>query len=269
MLNNMNRFDENKMAELWMEHVNGRDVFPKLPVQLKKYQRYWERNRRVQDAMDRAKSDIDLLSSFVSLQVPMGLETNPEIPVEQDMTMENAPVDEDDSGIAAIMDVDSEETIDGAQEQEQGQQAGEANQHTGNTTGTVTTRAPSRTLLEQHGLNIERPLIPWITPMQGFATYMQQRMQAPYFPAVLPLPFPLNCKRPADALPIAVAGETITALTGFHADPLRKSRGQRGKGKGTRKAPSCKTCSKSPNPDVRNSAGECPGRYTRRKCPNK
>ncbi|KAG7357716.1 hypothetical protein IV203_002404 [Nitzschia inconspicua] len=42
--------DAHQFTDNAMEH--GRDIFPKLQVQLKKYHRYWERNRRIQDAMD-------------------------------------------------------------------------------------------------------------------------------------------------------------------------------------------------------------------------
>ncbi|KAG7352776.1 hypothetical protein IV203_008824 [Nitzschia inconspicua] len=72
MLNDLQKFDDNRMAHLWIEHVNGRDIFPKLPVQFKKYHPYWERNRRIQDAMD--KSDIELLNSYLTKSLPLELE---------------------------------------------------------------------------------------------------------------------------------------------------------------------------------------------------
>ncbi|KAG7357243.1 hypothetical protein IV203_001931 [Nitzschia inconspicua] len=51
--------------------------------------------------------------------------------------------------------------------------------------------------------------------MAMFALHMRHHLQAPYFPAAMPFPLPVNRKRPADALPIEVAGETIAAMTGF------------------------------------------------------
>ncbi|KAG7346480.1 hypothetical protein IV203_005548 [Nitzschia inconspicua] len=51
MLNDLQKFDENRMSQLWIAHVNGQGIFPKLPVQLKKYHQHWKRNRRIQDAM--------------------------------------------------------------------------------------------------------------------------------------------------------------------------------------------------------------------------
>ncbi|KAG7356949.1 hypothetical protein IV203_001637 [Nitzschia inconspicua] len=71
MLNDLQKFDENRMSHLWIAHVNGQGIFPKLPVQLKKYHQHWERNRRIQDAMERAKSEIELMNSYLAKKVPM------------------------------------------------------------------------------------------------------------------------------------------------------------------------------------------------------
>ncbi|KAG7357286.1 hypothetical protein IV203_001974 [Nitzschia inconspicua] len=73
MLNDLEKFNDNRMAHLWIEHLNGHDIFPKLPLQLKKYHQYWERNRRIQDAMDRAKTDIELLNSYSAKSAPLEL----------------------------------------------------------------------------------------------------------------------------------------------------------------------------------------------------
>ncbi|KAG7351802.1 hypothetical protein IV203_007850 [Nitzschia inconspicua] len=71
MLNDLQKFDENRMSHLWIAHVNGLGIFPKLPVQLKKYHQHWERNRRIQDAMERAKSEIELMNSYLAKKVPI------------------------------------------------------------------------------------------------------------------------------------------------------------------------------------------------------
>ncbi|KAG7347881.1 hypothetical protein IV203_016586 [Nitzschia inconspicua] len=71
MLNDLQKFDENRMSHLWIAHVNGQGIFPKLPVQSKKYHQHWERNRRIQDAMERAKSEIELMNSYLAKKVPM------------------------------------------------------------------------------------------------------------------------------------------------------------------------------------------------------
>ncbi|KAG7345336.1 alginate lyase-domain containing protein [Nitzschia inconspicua] len=51
--------------------------------------------------------------------------------------------------------------------------------------------------------------------MAMFELYMRRHLQAPYFPAAMPFSLPVNRKRPANVLPIEVAGETIAAMTGF------------------------------------------------------
>ncbi|KAG7356808.1 hypothetical protein IV203_001494 [Nitzschia inconspicua] len=65
------KFSCNSMSHLWIAHVNGQGIFPKLPVQLKKYHQHWERNRRIQDAMERAKSEIELMNSYLAKKVPI------------------------------------------------------------------------------------------------------------------------------------------------------------------------------------------------------
>ncbi|KAG7339800.1 hypothetical protein IV203_025481 [Nitzschia inconspicua] len=63
--------DGRVMSHLWIAHVNGQGIFPKLPVQLKKYHQHWERNRRIQDAMEQAKSEIELMNSYLAKKVPI------------------------------------------------------------------------------------------------------------------------------------------------------------------------------------------------------
>ncbi|KAG7371941.1 hypothetical protein IV203_018083 [Nitzschia inconspicua] len=111
MLNDLQKFDDNRMAHLWIEHVNGCDIFPKLPVQLKKYHRYWERNRRIQDAMDRAKSDIELLNSYLTKSVPLELEAGYNV---------------DDTAGDAIAELDGEVGLGG---RETGNYLGREHQH--------------------------------------------------------------------------------------------------------------------------------------------
>lgn len=40
----MSKFDSRKMALLWVAHVDGVNVFPKEPAQLREYHKKWERN---------------------------------------------------------------------------------------------------------------------------------------------------------------------------------------------------------------------------------
>ncbi|KAG7351202.1 hypothetical protein IV203_010562 [Nitzschia inconspicua] len=136
--------------------------------------------------------------------------------------------------------------------------------------------------------------------MVKFAPYM--RVPAPYFPAVMPFPLPVNCLRPA-ALPFplpvngmrpavmpfpppancmrpavmpfppqvncmrpAVAGQTMAPITGYSPNVHRKQKRSRGKCKGPRNPPTCIYCKDSPDPEVRNSAKDCPGRWPRGRC---
>lgn len=73
MLDEMMRFNANEMALKWIEHVDGVDIFPKLPAQLCQYHKKWERNRRVQKAVKAMKSDLEILESLNNEQVPADL----------------------------------------------------------------------------------------------------------------------------------------------------------------------------------------------------
>jgi hypothetical protein len=61
------------MALKWIASVNGVKVFPKLPAQLNTYHKKWERNRRVQVAVNDMKSDIDALVELNQSQIPKEL----------------------------------------------------------------------------------------------------------------------------------------------------------------------------------------------------
>jgi hypothetical protein len=69
----MEKFDKNLMALKWMERVDGIDIFPKLPYQLRKYHKQWERNCQVQSAVENMKSDIDILNDVNEKQMPSEL----------------------------------------------------------------------------------------------------------------------------------------------------------------------------------------------------
>ena len=51
------KFDEDKMAKEWCKHVNGKNVFPKLPVYLRTYYKTWERNLRKKKLLKELKMD--------------------------------------------------------------------------------------------------------------------------------------------------------------------------------------------------------------------
>jgi hypothetical protein len=69
----LKHFDENTMALRWIDFVDGVTIFPKLPHQLRKYHKQWERNRRVQNAVDNMRSEIDMLDLLNKEHVPTEL----------------------------------------------------------------------------------------------------------------------------------------------------------------------------------------------------
>ena len=43
-------FDPEEIALKWLDHVDGKSIFPKLPVYLRTFREKYLRNRRVEDA---------------------------------------------------------------------------------------------------------------------------------------------------------------------------------------------------------------------------
>jgi hypothetical protein len=73
MLDVVNKFDSEKMALLWVDHVDGREIFPKLPVQLRKYHKKWDVNRRIKTGQEAMKKQNELLMKELSERVPSEL----------------------------------------------------------------------------------------------------------------------------------------------------------------------------------------------------
>jgi hypothetical protein len=73
LIRQMHGFDADSMAILWMEHVNGVTIFPKLPVYLQEYYKHWQRNQRIQDAIKNMKSEKDFLDELNKRHVPAEL----------------------------------------------------------------------------------------------------------------------------------------------------------------------------------------------------
>jgi hypothetical protein len=70
------RFGGKQMAIRWMAGVDGENIFPKVPAQLKEYFVKWERNQRIQDAMKGIKNTTERLASFIrNTAVPATLRT--------------------------------------------------------------------------------------------------------------------------------------------------------------------------------------------------
>jgi hypothetical protein len=69
-----NGFDSDRMSHLWIKYVDGYDIFPKLPSQLRDYYRSWERNDRIKRAAAKMRADQDLLQEFLDRTKPSELE---------------------------------------------------------------------------------------------------------------------------------------------------------------------------------------------------
>jgi hypothetical protein len=65
----MQRFDGEKMALLWVNHIDGMLVFPKLPAQLRQYHKLWETNGCIK-AMERTENDYSILQRYLDRMVP-------------------------------------------------------------------------------------------------------------------------------------------------------------------------------------------------------
>ncbi|KAG7351958.1 hypothetical protein IV203_008006 [Nitzschia inconspicua] len=194
--------------------------------------------------MEQAKSEIELMNSYLAKKVPMEFEYGSN-------TVEGAFAETDEE----FELVDGEPGIGLGRELQHDDITPPAQQ--GNVVGNV-----NRVHFNPQAIMLRHQ-------MAMFALYMRRHLQAPYFPVAMPFPLPVNRKRPADALPIEVAGETIAAMTGFIPGLHREKKRTRGKGKGPKKAPVCGFCRESTDPEVHNSAKDCPGRWPRGKCPRK
>jgi len=42
-------FHSEKMSIRWIEEIDGVEIFPKLPSQLREYHKRWESNKRIQE----------------------------------------------------------------------------------------------------------------------------------------------------------------------------------------------------------------------------
>jgi hypothetical protein len=61
----MDRFDGEKMALLWVKYIDGTLVVPKLPAHLKKYHKSWESNECIKAEMERTQNDNAILQRYL------------------------------------------------------------------------------------------------------------------------------------------------------------------------------------------------------------
>jgi hypothetical protein len=73
LVHQLSGFNDEKMAIEWCKHVDGKSIFPKLPVYLREYHKHWLRNQRIQDAVKNMKSEIELLEAINKRQTPVEL----------------------------------------------------------------------------------------------------------------------------------------------------------------------------------------------------
>jgi len=88
----MTGFDAEKMALLWIGHVDGVNIFPKLPAQLREYYQRWERNSRIQAPQKKAKKYTDLLSEYLHGKRPQEIQINEHVIELATERTQNVPV---------------------------------------------------------------------------------------------------------------------------------------------------------------------------------
>jgi hypothetical protein len=115
MFHKMNKFDSCKMALLWADQVDGINIFPKLPAQLREYYKAWERNKRVRKAAEKMKNDRTLLEEYLERTVPQELEDTRKQIEKEDNKEAPAETEESDDDVDMVVDVVVQEGV-GAQE---------------------------------------------------------------------------------------------------------------------------------------------------------
>ena len=73
-LHDMDRFDEHRMALKWIDFVAGKMFFPKLQPQLRKYNKQWEQNQRVQAFVQHTTSDQEILYQMNKNQISVEMQ---------------------------------------------------------------------------------------------------------------------------------------------------------------------------------------------------
>ena len=70
-LHDVDRFDEHRLALKWIDFVAGKMIFAKLQPQLRKYNKQWEQNQRVQASIQHMTSDQEILYQINKNQIPV------------------------------------------------------------------------------------------------------------------------------------------------------------------------------------------------------
>ena len=86
--------DPNRMALEWIKSVDGKNIFPKLPVHLRNYKQTFDRNRRVQLNFEGARSQVELLAELNATLCPEPERTSDQLATveeENEEVVENPP----------------------------------------------------------------------------------------------------------------------------------------------------------------------------------
>jgi hypothetical protein len=111
MFHKMNKFDICKMALLWADQVDGINIFPKLPAQLRENYKAWERNKRVRKAAEKMKNDRTLLEEYLEHTVPQELEDTRKQIEKEDNKEAQAEIEESDDDVDLVVDVVVQEGV--------------------------------------------------------------------------------------------------------------------------------------------------------------
>ena len=224
-------------------------MYPKLPVQLKKYYKMFQKNTRVQLAMDNSASEIADTMVRIARTVPRAPapaadDDNDEIPA--------APMDDSDD------DVPMETGTAAASSQ--------PSQHTQVASWIQQTLRSSRQAQAMQQRSVSLQMQASLT-QPGFLGYMRQQLRPAFTNYYMPSQLPASAMRPAFAQPLFAAGQSIGAAV--MEDPeereakRRRTSSGRGPDQGTRSEKRCKVCLAAGREAE---CVDCPGRFRRNNC---
>ena len=230
-------FKEDAMALEWIKHVDGKDIYPKLPVQLRNYHRMWKKNARVQASMDQCDKEMEDLMKRIARQVP-----------------------------TAAAATDEDEIVTGIGETEANNPAGASAEDRN-----FMQRQIMRTADQAQAMNqrLVRSQLGVSVSQRGFRTHMRQSLRPAVFPFSMPEMLQDIAKRPADAPPFYAAGNLIGATVNPEPERVKKKARTKERGPDAKpRAPRrCMKCVRSGDPFRVENALTCCGRGGSGVCP--
>jgi hypothetical protein len=217
------------MSMEWLKHVDGINVFPKLPVYLRTHFAAWQRNQRVRDAVETAASGKEILTALNSMTLSSSLPASDQHAPSGD-GMSHVETSTEASGSSVTTPSPLSASCD------------------------VIAAAAARTAdgtSARTGCVRATPSVPLLASL----------FPPPLQPPIMPQP-PLSMPRPDSSV---VGGSTIGIITPglASARPEKRGNGQRMKDKRPRAERRCKKCVAHGNSDR---AAVCPGRGPTGKC---